>query len=165
MSHLLVVYYRYYYNTSSSPSAIRPLRCSVVAVPRIRRPLRIAQHVIKALLPWLFPAHQIFERARYSASKLFHFDSYSRNSCSDAARESIALNNDVIEDCAALSFSRSFPAPNLGSDVEALQCLAQLRPLVAEDTPIGLAHLRYRASRPRAGCQARQGHPPCRQSR
>jgi hypothetical protein len=88
----------------------------VVAVPRIRRPLRIAQHVIKALLPWLFPAHQIFERARYSASKLFHFDSYSRNSCSDAARESIALNNDVIEDCAALSFSRSFPAPNLGSD-------------------------------------------------
>lgn len=95
---------------------MRPLRCSVVAVPRIRRPLRIAQHVIKALLPWLFPAHQIFERARYSASKLFHFDSYSRNSCSDAARESIALNNDVIEDCAALSFSRSFPAPNLGSD-------------------------------------------------
>ncbi|MTL73968.1 hypothetical protein GMA89_13945, partial [Turicibacter sanguinis] len=88
----------------------------MVAVPRIRRPLRIAQHVIKALLPWLFPAHQIFERARYSASKLFHFDSYSRNSCSDAARESIALNNDVIEDCAALSFSRSFPAPNLGSD-------------------------------------------------
>ena len=32
------------------------------------------------------------------------------------ARESIALSSDSIEDCAALSFSRSFPAPNLGSD-------------------------------------------------
>jgi len=88
----------------------------VIAVPRIRRPLRIAQHVIKALLPWLLPAHQIFERARYSASKLFHFEPNSRNSCSDAAREFIALSSDSIEDCAALSFSRSFPAPNLGSD-------------------------------------------------
>ena len=35
---------------------------------------------------------------------------------SDSARESIALSADPIEDCAALSFPRSFPAPNIGSD-------------------------------------------------
>ena len=88
----------------------------MVAVPRIRRPLRIAQHVIKALLPWLLSAHQIFERARYSASKFLHFELYSRSCRSDSSRKSIALSSDSIEDCTALSFSRSFPAPNLGSD-------------------------------------------------
>ena len=88
----------------------------MVAVPRIRRPLRIAQHVIKALLPWLFPAHQIFERARYSASKLFHFDSYSRNSCSDAARESIASSSDFIEDSALLKAPRVVELVSEGSD-------------------------------------------------
>ena len=67
-------------------------------------------------MPWLLSAHQIFERARYSASKLLHLEPYSRNVCSDSARESIALSADPIEDCTALSFSRSFPAPNLGSD-------------------------------------------------
>ena len=110
----------------STLNQVWSIRLAVASIPqcvttgrlrsRIRRLLRIAQHVIKALLPWLLPAHQIFERARYSASKLFHFEPNSRNSCSDAARESIALSSDSIEDCALLKAARVVELVSDGSD-------------------------------------------------